>query len=144
MDTVLAFDTLNKLNASRKADRAHIAHELRTIADKYGAICREQEKPASAGYCGQSIHMLFTLNGVGAMLDISNIHGGTYALVHWYNELPRNTRYFSPAFAIGVMASIGRPHHKATSHPRTWFELALCLDRGLSLAASGEAFAEPA
>lgn len=92
------------------------------------------------GYHGASIALRFPLNGVGAMLDIDNLHGGDWSLIHWHN-----TEYPSRNFTSGFCVNVGdlgrsRPHHKATSHPKDWYSLALNLDAGLCLAAQNQAF----
>lgn len=141
--------SFNELRASRKADREKIADALAFIAEKRGATVTERrEGPAVPGFNGQSIDLRFACNGVGAMVDIDDLHGGEWALIHWFNvhgpDEPWTVRHFSARFQRHCGDHMqSRPHHKATSHPRDWYSLAMMLDAGLMLAARGEAF-EPA
>lgn len=130
-------DTLNAKCASRKADREFIARALIGLMERHGAQLERRDDGPNPGYHGASIVLRFTL---GAMLDIDNLHGGDWALIHWHNtEYP--ARNFTSTFCVAV-GDLGRsrPHHKATSHPRDWYSLAMMLDAGLCLAACGEAF----
>ena len=130
----------NSLTASRKEDRAKLADTLTKIALKFGATVERQHTPANPGYRGQGIDLTFACKGVGAMIDISDIHGGEWVLIHWFNKdyPPRN---FTSRFGVIVgSGGNGRPHHKATSHPRDWYSLAMFLEGGLCLAFRGEAF----
>lgn len=137
--TLLAPETLNAMNASRKADREHIARDLVTLADAYGATIRRRDEPkwrsTSAG-----IHLSFELDGVGAIVTINNLFGGVDALIHWHNT-KRPVRNFTARFCgmVGARNTYG-PHHKATSMPNGWYALAMCLDGGLMLARDGDAF----
>lgn len=133
-------DRLNGCNAGRKADRERIADVLCAIAERRGAKVDRHDSPPTAGYCGAGIDLRFSLNGVGAMVDIDNLHGGEWSLVHWHNtEYP--PRDFASRFCRHVGDTWrGRPHHKATSHPANWYSLAMMLDAGLLLAARGDAF----
>ena len=134
---------LDPLTASRKADRDKLAVVFRDIATGNGATVEQRHEDATRGYCGQGIMLRIECNGVGAMLSINDLHGGDFALIHWHNtKFP--SRNFSPAFnrAVGDHGQF-RPHHKATSHPRTWSALAIALNAGLELVFRGEAF-EPA
>ena len=136
-------DTLNAKCASRKADREFIARALIGLMERHGAQLERRDDGPNPGYHGASICLRFTLNGVGARLDIDNLHGGDWSLIHWHNtEYP--VRNFTSRFCVNV-GDLGRsrPHHKATSHPRDWYSLAMSLDAGLCLAARGDAF-EPA
>lgn len=143
-------DAFNALNASRKADRETIAKMLIFIGEKHGAKIERRESPANPGYCGQGIDLFFTLNGVGASVDIDNLFGGGHSLISWYNEWPIDYRPapgrycldFSGAFnsAVGENGYWSRPHHKATSCPADWYSLAMFLDAGLSTAADHKAF----
>lgn len=131
---------LNQCNASRKADRETIARALIELARARGAQCERRDEGRNLGYHGASIHLLFSLNGVGAMLNIDDLHGGDWALISWFNtDYP--ARDFTERFARIVGDRAGRrPHHKATSHPADWYSLAMFLDGGLCLAARGGAF----
>lgn len=134
---------LNQCKASRKADREFIARALLEIAAKHGAQVERRDEPGLAGFGCAGIHITFTLNGVGAMLDIDNVHSGSTALIHWYNDysVKKPVQDYSSRFNVCVGASSsGRPHHKATSLPGDWYSLAMNLDAGLLLAARGEAF----
>lgn len=112
----------------------------RNPAAKHGAQVERRDEPRNPGYHGVGIHLSFTLNGVGAMLDIDNLLGVSTSLIHWYGT-ERGARNYSSRFNICVGASSsGRPHHKATSFPGDWYSLAMNLDAGLLLAARGEAF----
>lgn len=137
----------NKLCASRKHDRTLIADHLTELAITHGASIERQHREPQRGYCGAGIHLAFACKGVGAMVDICDLNGGDWVLIHWYNaygDSHRSVRNFSPAFQSSVgSGGNGRPHHKATSHPRDWNSLAKMLDRGLMIAARGEAFSEP-
>lgn len=141
-------DDLNARCASRKADREFIARALIGLMERHGAQLERRDDGPNPGYRGASICLRFSLNGVGAMLDIDNLHGGDWALIHWHNtEYP--ARNFTSRFCVNVGDLAyqvipdrpPRPHHKATSHPRDWYSLAMMLDAGLCLAASREAFA---
>jgi len=76
-------DEFNAFNASRKADREKIAFALAAIARVHGASIERRDEPANNGYSGAGIVLNFALNGVGAMVDIDNLHGGTWALISW-------------------------------------------------------------
>lgn len=137
-------------NARRKADRSAIFDAYFRIGQKHGATISCRQKERNPGFCGAGIHMEFARNGVGAMVTIYDLHGGEGGLVSWFNDYSGGRtpcRDFSNAMfaAAGDYKSgkIGR--HKATSCG-TWAELAERLDRGLALAAAGEAFepSEPA
>lgn len=134
-------DKLNGLQASRKADRELIFRCLSGIAAKHGAALERRDEPANPGYSGAGIVLQITLNGVGALIDIDNLHGGKYALIAWHNTKypPRN---FTSRFCVAVgERSNYRPHHKAASCPADWYSLAMFLDGGLCLAVRGEALA---
>lgn len=133
-------DDLNARCASRKADREFIARVLIGLMERHGAQVERQDDGPNPGYHGASIALHFSLNGVGAMLDIDNLHGGDWSLIHWHNtEYP--SRNFTSRFCVNV-GDLGqsRPHHKATSHPQDWYSLAMFLDAGLCLAAQNQAF----
>lgn len=133
-------DDLNARCASRKADREFIARALIGLMERHGAQVERRDDGPNPGYHGASIALRFSLNGVGAMLDIDNLHGGDWSLIHWHNtEHP--ARNFTTRFCVNV-GNLGRsrPHHKATSHPQDWYSLAMLLDAGLCLAARGDAF----
>jgi hypothetical protein len=132
----------NSLCASRKHDRTLIADALTEIATKHGATVERQHREANPGYCGQGIGLRIACKGVGAMIDIDDLHGGKWVLISWYGTEHRG-RDFAPAFRIAVKESDVRPHHKATSHPRDWSSLANTLNGGLRIASRGEAFSEP-
>jgi len=135
-----AQDKLNRQRASRKADRENIAAVLVEIAATYGAAVERRDDGPNPGYRGASIALSFSLNGVGANVDIDNLHGGKTVLIHWYNtEFP--ARNFTQRFERCVLSRLSyRPHHKATSHPADWYSLSMALDAGLMLAMRGEAF----
>lgn len=140
-------DVLNPLSASRKADRETLADILTMIATKHGAsVERQHREQPTRGYYDPSIHLDFACKGVGAMVDISGLHGGAWVLIHWFNASPgwqASNRGFTSAFLLAVKSGgNGRPHRKATSHPRDWSSLAKMLDGGLMIAARGEAFEE--
>lgn len=133
-------DWINALHAGRKAEREALAMAFEAIARAHGAEIERRESPPNPGYCGAGIDLRFSLNGVGAMVDIDNLHGGDHVLVCWHN-----TEYPSRNFTARFCACVGesgnhRPHHKATSCPSDWYSLAMMLDAGLYLAARGEAF----
>ena len=133
------------MNASRKKDREQIARNFIAIAERCGATFERYDYPRSTGRRGASIDLTFRLNGVGARLAISNLHGGDRGLISWYNDyLERGaTRYFSPAFntATDAMRDATQRHHKATS-TGPWARLEMTLLGGLSHAAAGTAFVE--
>lgn len=131
---------LNACNASRKTERTRIADTLEFIAKERGASVERREEPAITGYSGQGIVMHFTCNGVGAMIDVDDLHGGQWALISWFNT-DHPARLFSARFQrhCGDKGQT-RLHHKATSQPADWYSLAMMLDAGLMLAARGEAF----
>ncbi len=132
------------MNASRKADRERVAAMLIAAVEKHGAKIERHDEPANPGYSGAGISLRFTLNGVGAMIDVDNLHGGYEALMSWHNAYDGKgggeTGYFSPSFN----ASVGelqhpRPHHKASSWG-TWELLAARLSAGFRHAKEGTAF----
>lgn len=137
-------NVFNSLRASRKADRTQIADTLEAMARDHGATVTERrEEPRNPGYSGASIVLHFRCNGVGAMIDIDDVHGGEWVLIHWFNDAYPALN-FTSAFTLAVRdGGNGRPHHKATSHPRNWHSLAMMLDGGLMSANRGEAFSEP-
>lgn len=135
-------DEFNACMASRKADRQKLADALTEIACKHGASVERMHSNANPGYCGQGIDLRIACNGVGAMVDIDDLHGGEWVLIHWFGTEHKG-RDFTPRFGTVVgSGGNGRPHHKATSHPRDWYSLAMMLDGGLQLAVRGEAFTE--
>lgn len=134
---------INGFSARRKADREALVLAITAIIQVRGGTVERREKTPTPGYSGAGIDLSISLNGVGAMIGISDLHGGGFALISWHNtEYP--SRNFTSTFCVKV-GEFGnhRPHHKATSHPRDWYSLAMFLDAGLYLAARGEAF-EPA
>lgn len=133
-------EVINGLNGAHKYDRLALAHVLTVMGEARGAKVERRDDGPNPGYHGHSITLRFDLAGVGAMVDIDNLHGGHYALVHWYN-----TEHPAQDFTTRFCMLIGdpsktRPHHKATSCPADWYSLAMNLDAGLCLAARGEAF----
>jgi hypothetical protein len=137
---------LNSKNASRKADREAIARALCAIAAEQGAEIRRKESGGCLGFCGKGIDLRFSLNGVGAMIDVDNLHGGQFAIISWFNDGSSPCRNFSDRFnrCVGDLP-LGRvPHHKASSVPADWYSAAMFLSAGLMLAARGEAFVEEA
>ena len=84
------------MNASRKKDRAAIARDFVAIAERFGAAIERREEPRNIGYCGAGICLQFSLNGVGATVSISDLHGGKEALVS------------CPAMRISGNTSLGR------------------------------------
>lgn len=131
---------LNTLNAARKAEREVLADTLTMIATKHGASVERKHSSATRGYCGQSIDLRIACKGVGAMIDINDLHGGEWVLIHWFNADYEGHEFTSRFGTVVGSGGNGRPHHKATSHPRDWYSLAMMLDGGLQLAARGEAF----
>jgi hypothetical protein len=144
----------SRMNASRKKDREAIAELMIATATDLGATVERRDEPRHAGFCGQSITLKFTLNGVGASMSINDLHGGETGLIHWYNAREYSppeegfpfgrsppVRDFSGEFNRGVGSFHPRPHHKATSSGG-WQWLQLCLDTGLRLARDGGAFNE--
>lgn len=133
-------ELLNQCNAGRKGDREFIAATLLHLVGRHGAEVTRQDTPANPGYSGQGIDLAFSLNGVGAMFEIDNLHGGNYALISWFNS-KYPARNFTTRFSVCVGdLPNSRPHHKATSCPADWFSLAMFLDGGLMLAARDQAF----
>ena len=135
---------LNACNASRKTERVTIADTLEAIARERGAtVTVRRDEPPNRGFCGAGIDMQFECNGVGAMVDINDLHGGEWSLIHWFNHgsAYEKARDFTSRFQSMIGdGGCGRPHHKATSFPGNWYSLAMMLDAGLMLAARGEAF----
>lgn len=134
---------INRLRASRKDDRETLAMAFVAIANSYGAKVERRDKGRNPGFCGASIDLTMTCNGVGALVSINDLHGGDHALISWYidtRETGRNVRTFTPRFNAAVREYSGRRHHKATTCGADWYSLAMCLDAGLMLAARGEAF----
>ncbi len=130
------------MNASRKKDREAIAALMIATATDLGATVERRDDPRNPGYRGQSITLRFSLNGVGAMVSIDDLHGGDGALIHWYNtEYP--VRNFTGAFKGGIGSFQPRPHHKATSNG-PWQWLQVCLDTGFKLALDNMALTPPA
>lgn len=137
---------LDTLRASRKADRETIAAALIAIAEKHGATVTRRDDPPHKGWSGAGIALSFKLNGVGAMIDVDDLHerhGSAGGLLSWYNDahqIGSAVQKFSGRFncAVGDMGQY-RPHHKATTIG-TWGMCAERLDAGLALAAAGEAF----
>lgn len=130
---------MNAARAGRKADRQYLASVLIGIAEKHRATVERIETERNPGYCGQGIDLRISLNGVGASISIDDLHGGYHSIISWYNaKYP--SRHFLSRFncAVGDLHQY-RPHHKATSCPSGWYSLAMFLDSGLCLAASGDA-----
>lgn len=138
-------------NARTKGDREKIAAGFIAVAEKFGATITRRDESPTAGYCGPAIYLAFALNGVGAQVDISDLHGGDYGLISWFNDysaqkaqgtsyLTWKTHDFERAFETAVGSeSHARPHHKATSSG-TWDLLAARLQAGLRKARDGKAF----
>lgn len=139
METEFNPAVFNSLRASRQHDRTLIADKLTEIACSHGATVERQHTSRNPGYCGAGIDLTIACKGVGAMIGIDDLHGGEWVLISWYGTEHRG-RNFSSAFRIAVGETDGQPHHKATSHPRNWNNLANCLNSGLRIAARGEAF----
>jgi hypothetical protein len=133
---------LNGLNGGRKAEREILAMAFETIAVAHGAAVERREEGPNPGFRGHSIGLRIALNGVGAMVNIDDLHGGSRALIHWYNDYSegRQCRDLTARFKTHVRAFGGGSPHKATTGGAAWADLALCLDAGLLLAARGEAF----
>lgn len=132
------------MNAARKKDREQIARNFIAIAERCGATVERRDFPRTLGLGGASIDLTFRLNGVGAQLSISDLHGGgERGLISWYNDyLERGaTRYFAPAFntVTDAMRNPTQRHHKATS-TGPWARLEMTLLGGLSHAAAETAF----
>lgn len=133
---------INNLNAGRKADREVLATAFETIARAHGATIERREDKPNPGFRGCEISLRIALNGVGAHVDFSDLHGGSQALIHWFNtEYP--ARDLTQHFAVAVRAGGNRSSHKATSFSDDWYGLAMAFDAGLQSAARGEAFGEP-
>lgn len=132
---------INDLTASRKGSREILAELFTMIGYRHGAEIERIDSLATPGYSGRSINLRFNLNGVGAMVNIDDLHGGEHALISWHNT-KHPARDFTTRFCVcvGEHGNL-RPHHKATSQPADWYSLAMMLDGGLMLAARGEAFA---
>lgn len=135
-------DVLSGLSARRKADRETIALALETLAGRRGATIERRESGRNPGYNGAGIDLRIDCQGVGAMIDIDDLHGGEWVLIHWFNTV-HPSRNFTARFrtCVGDYGQT-RPHHKSTSQPRDWYSLAMMLDAGLLLAVRGEAFDE--
>ena len=133
-------DTLNKSDAGRKSDREYIAEAICAIVERHGATVERHESPTVVGFGGAGIDLRFSLKGVGAMIDIDDLFGGSRSLIHWHNtEYP--SRNFTTRFCRLVGSDcLRRPFPKATSRPADWYSLAMMLDAGLCLALAGEAF----
>ena len=130
------------ITARTKAGRAAIVASLVAVADKFGATVERRDESGLAGYNGGETSLTIRLNGVGALIGVSDLHerhGFNGALISWHNtEYP--CRYFSKRFncAVGDSGS-ARPHHKATSCAE-WDVLAARLQAGLRHAQAGTAF----
>lgn len=133
------------MNAARKKDREQIARNFIAIAERCGATVERYDYPRTLGLRGASIDLTFRLNGVGAQLSVSGLHGGERGLISWYNDYRARavTRCFAPAFntATEAMRDVTRLHHKATS-TGPWARLEMLLLGGLSHAAAGTAYVE--
>lgn len=138
----LGREAFNALKASQKRGRECIANALEEISMRHGAKVERRETGRNPGYSGAGIDLRIDCKGVGAMIDIDDLHGGDWVLIHWYNTV-HPSRNFTARFRVAV-GDHGqtRPHHKSTSHPRDWYSLAMMLDAGLLLAFRGEAFDE--
>lgn len=124
---------LRTLTAHRKTDREKIARALILLAQGHGAQFERMDDRSC-------ITLTIGLAGVGAMIDIDAIQGGTASLISWHN-MEHPARCFTPRFCKMVGDPIqARPHHKASSIPVDWYSLAMMLDAGLLLAARREAF----
>jgi hypothetical protein len=136
----LGRESFDALKAGQKRGREMLANALTDIATKHGASVERKHSSATRGYCGQSIDLRIACKGVGAMIDINDLHGGEWVLIHWFNADHEGHKFTSRFGTVVGSGGNGRPHHKATSHPRDWYSLAMMLDGGLQLAARGEAF----
>ncbi len=143
-----------KTPASAKKGREAIAKQFREIGERFGATLTECEEPAGHD-SGATIVLQFTLNGVGAIIHISDLHerhGMMGGLISWYNDQPPGewrerrerwgcgVRYFSPGFmcAVGDLCGPRKPH-KATSCA-DWDLLAARFQAGMRHAANHTAF----
>lgn len=143
MEYEITPESLNNAQASRKNDRVFLALALTQVATRHGASVERREEQATRGYCGQGIHLQFACKGVGAMIDINDLHGGNRALISWFGTDHKALNFTSRFDTMVGGGNTGRAHHKATSCPSDWYSLAMMLDAGLLLAARGEAFDGP-
>jgi hypothetical protein len=139
-------DWINGLSAGRAADREQLCLALWTIASAHGATISRRDDGRNPGWRGPEISLRIALNGVGALVDISDLHGGDHGLIHWHNDYSesRDTRNFAGAFKAAVSSFGSGSPHKATTSSDSWQGLAKALDAGLCLASRGEAFAPSA
>lgn len=130
------------LSARRKADRQRISGAFLQIAFKHGAEVEAREEPAQPGWSGPAIVLSGSLNGVGFLLDIDDLHersGQLGGLISWYNAGIGKCRDFSAEFNLAVKDYKSRPHHKASSIG-DWPELLRQFDRALQIAGDSLAF----
>lgn len=141
---------INGLNANRKPDREALAMAFTTIANAHGATVERRDIEPNPGFRGCSIDLTISCGGVGAVVDFSNLYGGTHSLISWYTDYSvklserRGAMLFSQRFALDVgdgnTLRGGGLHNKATTCCATWEGLAISFDKGLRKAARGEAF----
>lgn len=130
---LLRLDDLKTITARKKEDREKIARVLVCVAQAHGAQCERTDDRSS-------ITLVFSLAGVGAMIDIDTVQGDQASVISWHN-IRHPARNFTPRFCKLVGGGwVARPHHKASSLPADWYSLAMILDAGLLLAARSEAF----
>lgn len=134
-------------SAKTAKGREAIAASLLSVADKFGATVERRDRPALSGYNGAEIILTIRLNGVGALIGVSDLHerhGFNGALISWHNDYQHHSGawHFTKGFncAVGEFGS-ARPHHKATTMA-AWDILAARLQAGLRHAAQGTAFIE--
>lgn len=130
---LLRLDDLKTITARKKEDREKIARVLVCLAQSHDAQCERIDDRSS-------ITLVFSLAGVGAMIDIDTVQGDQASMISWHN-IRHPARNFTPRFCklVGAGMFAGR-HHKASSLPADWYSLAMMLDAGLLLAARSEAF----
>lgn len=131
-----AIDLARDYDARRKPEREAIAREFLKIAEEFGATVKRRDTPGRRG----SIALTIACQGVGALINITGLHGGGGGLISWHNS-GDHCRDFASGFRVAVMAPVTLATHKATSCG-TWAELEGWLRAGMARAADGRAFVE--
>jgi hypothetical protein len=137
----LGRESFDALKAGQKRGREMLANALTDIATKHGASVERQHGKRNPWLLRAEHRSSVSCARASAPWSISTIFTAANGCSSIGSTTSHPARNFTSRFGSEVgSGGNGRPHHKATSHPRDWYSLAMMLDGGLLLAARGEAF----
>lgn len=125
------------LKVTRKADRLKMASAVQGVAERFGCAIDKREGGLYPGPRCMQLH----LTGPGGLCVTVSLDGDTALgdsfLLSWHMALDSRNELDNASFGGGV-----NPHHrrKATHLAQGFDDLLARLERGFSLAASGEAY----